>query len=168
MSLTVSYILSQFLVVVYYLLYSYTFHLKDSKKILVFGIIATSSICVSYILLDAYTGVVMCFVAILRNILFDKSKNNTFYLLLILVLIILGFIFTFDSYFCLFNIISTTIYTYSLWCNDIKIYRFLGIFVNLFMIVYDMYIKSILSVILIIVALISSLVGYFKERNSRK
>ena len=159
MSLTVPYILSQILVIIYYLIYSYTFHLKDSNKILIFGIIATIISSISYILLNAYTGMAMCFIAIIRNLLFKKDKKSKFYLILILILIltVVASIFTFDSYFCLFNILATLIYTYALWQTNTKIYKLLGIIVNGLMIIYDIYIQSILGVILISVAFISSL-----------
>ena len=76
MILTIPYILSQILVIVYYLIYSYTFHLKDSNKILIFGIIAAIISSISYIFLNAYTGMAMCFVAIIRNLLFKKDKKS--------------------------------------------------------------------------------------------
>ena len=99
MSLTVPYVLSQILVIIYYLIYSYTFHLKDSNKILIFGIIATIISSISYILLNAYTGMAMCFIAIIRNLLFKKDKQSKFYLILILILTVVVSIFTFNSYF---------------------------------------------------------------------
>lgn len=163
MNLTVTYILSQFLVVVYYLIYSYTFHLKESNKILIFGIMATIISSISYLLLNAYTGMAMCFIAIIRNLLFKKDKRSVWYLILILLLTIIASVFTFDSYFCLFNIVATLIYTYALWQVNVKVYKLLGIIVNGFMIVYNISIQSILGVILISVAFISSLLGYFKE-----
>ena len=165
MSLTVPYILSQILVIIYYLIYSYTFHLKDSNKILIFGIIATIISSISYILLNAYTGMAMCFIAIIRNLLFKKDKQSKFNLILILILTVIASIFTFDSYFCLFNILATLIYTYALWQANTKIYKLLGIIVNGLMIIYDIYIQSILGVILISVAFISSLLGFFKENK---
>ena len=163
MSLTIPYILSQILVIIYYLIYSYTFHLKDSNKILISGIIAAIISSISYILLNAYTGMAMCFVAIIRNLLFKKDKKSIFYLLFILLLTIIASIFTFNSYFCLFNILATLIYTYALWQTNTKTYKLLGIIVNGLMIVYDIYIQSILGVILISVAFISSLIGFIKE-----
>ena len=165
MSLTIPYILSQILVIIYYLIYSYTFHLKDSNKILIFGIIATIISSISYILLNAYTGMAMCFIAIIRNLLFKKDKKSIFYLLFILILTIIASIFTFNSYFCLFNILATLIYTYALWQSNTKIYKLLGIIVNGLMIVYAIYIQSILGVILISVAFISSLIGFVKENK---
>ena len=115
MELSLAYIISQILVIIYYLIYSWTFHLKDSNKILIVGIIATIISSISYVLLNAYTGMAMCLVAIIRNLLFAKDKKKTLNLTLIFILKIIAFIFTFDSYFCLFNIIATLIYTYALW-----------------------------------------------------
>lgn len=59
MSISLTYILSQILVIIYYLIYSWTFHFKDNKKILVIGIIATIISSISYLLLNAYTGMAM-------------------------------------------------------------------------------------------------------------
>lgn len=107
----------------------------------------------------------MCFVAIIRNLLFTKDKNSNLNLILIFLLTIIASMFTFNSYFCLFNIIATLIYTYALWQKNTKIYKLLGIVVNALMIVYDIYIKSILGVILISIAFISSIIGYLKENK---
>lgn len=163
MDISLTYVLSQVLIIIYYLIYSYTFHLKDSKKILIIGILATVISSISYLLLNAYTGMAMCFIAIIRNLLFTKDKNSNVNLVVILILTIITSIFTFDSYFCLFNIAATLIYTYALWQKNTKTYKLLGIIVNGLMIVYDIYIKSIFGVILISIAFISSIIGYFKD-----
>ena len=166
MNVTLTYILSQILVGIYYLIYSWTFHLKDSNKILIFGIIATIISSISYVLLKAYTGMAMCLVAIIRNLLFTKDKKNILNLSLIFLLTLVASLLTFDNYFCLFNIIATLIYTYALWQKDTKTYKMLGIIVNGLMIIYDIYIKSVLGVILISIAFISSILGFFKEKET--
>lgn len=168
MDISLTYIASQVLVIVYYVIYSFTFHLKDSNKILILGIIATIISSISYILLGAYTGMAMCFIAIIRNLLFTKDKKNKSNLILIIVLTVIASAFTFNSYLCLFNIIATLIYTYALWQKNTKTYKLLGIIVNGLMIVYNIYIKSILGVIFISIALISSIIGFFKENNKVK
>lgn len=165
MSLSLTYILSQILVIICYLIYSWTFHLKDNNKILILGIVSTIISSISYIVLNAYTGMAMCFVAIIRNLLFTKDKKNTFNLTLIFVLTLIASIFTFNSYFCLFNILATLIYTYALWQKNTKKYKLLGIIVNGLMIVYDIYIKSIFGVILISIAFITSILGFLKENK---
>jgi hypothetical protein len=168
MELSLSYIVSQILVIIYYLVYSWTFHLKDSNKILIFGIVATIISSISYVLLNAYTGMAMCFVAIIRNLLFAKDKKNIFNLSLIFILTLIASVFTFDSYFCLFNIVATLIYTYALWQKNTKTYKLLGIIVNGLMIIYNIYIKSVFGVILISIAFVSSIVGFLKENKCNK
>ena len=165
MNLSLPYIISQILVIVYYLIYSYTFHLKDNKKILIVGIIATIVSSISYLLLNAYTGMAMCFIAIIRNLLFSKYQKNKLNLSLIFILTLIASSFTFSSWFCLFNIIATIIYTYALWQTNTKIYKLLGIIVNGLMIVYDIYIGSIFGVVLISIAFVNSSVGFVKENK---
>ena len=82
MELSVAYIVSQILVIIYYAIYSWTFHLKDSNKILLLGIVSTIISSISYVLLHAYTGMASCFIAIVRNLLFTKSKKNTLNLII--------------------------------------------------------------------------------------
>ena len=132
-----------------------------------FGIIATIISAVSYLFLKAYTGMAMCIVAIIRNLLFTKDEKSTRNLILIIILTILSSIPTFDSYFCLFNVIATIIYTYALWQKNTKVYKLLGIIVNGLMIIYDVYIKSIFGVILITISFISSIVGYLMEIKNK-
>jgi hypothetical protein len=127
------------------------------------GIIATIISSISYLLLNAYTGMAMCFVAIIRNLLFSKYQKNKSNLSLIFILTLIASSFTFSSWFCLFNIIATIIYTYALWQTNTKTYKLLGIIVNVLMIVYDIYIKSVFGVVLISVAFVSSIVGYIKD-----
>ena len=168
MSLSLTYIVSQILVIIYYLIYSWTFHLKDSNKILIFGIIATIINSISYVLLNAYTGNAMCIVPIIRNLLFSKDKKSTLNLTLVFALTLIASVFTFDSFFCLFNIIATLIYTYALWQKNTKVYKLLGIVVNGLMIIYNIYIQSIFGVILISIAFISSIIGFVKENKRIK
>ena len=167
MELSFSYVISQVLVIIYYIIYSSTYHLKNNNKISKYEIIATIISAISYIFLDEYTGMAMCVVAIIRNLLFTKDKKSTTNLIIIITLTIICSIFTFNSYFCLFNIVATIIYTYALWQKNTKIYKLLGIIVNGLMIIYDVYIKSIFGVILITISFISSIIGYLREIRNK-
>lgn len=167
MDLSIPYIFSQILVVLYYLIYSVTFHLKEKNKILSWGIFATILSGMSYFLLQAYTGIAMCLVAIIRNIWFSQSKSKKNLIIIYLITLILS-IYSFQNIFSMFNILATFIYTYSLWQENTKKYKILGIIVNVLMIVYDTYIKSILGVFFMIVSLISSIIGYYKECNKKQ
>ena len=165
MELTFAYIASQILIVIYYLVYSFTFHMKSKSKILYTSIVATTICAISYLLLNAYTGIAMCFVAIIRDIWFSKSKTK-FNLIAISLIIVICSIFTYQTPFSLLNGLATMIYTYSLWQKDIKTYKFLGIFVNFIIIIYDISIKSIMGVIFMVIAFISAIVGYVREKKN--
>lgn len=162
MELSITYIFSQVLVVLYYLIYSSTFHLKEKTKILLVGTVATLLSALSYFLLHAYTGIAMCLVAIIRNIWFSKSKDKKSLIIIYLITLLLS-IFSYQNIFSILNILATIIYTYSLWQESTKNYKLLGIIVNALMIIYDAYIQSIMGVIFMIISFISSITGYYKE-----
>lgn len=164
MYFSLDYIFSQIFVILYYIIYSYTYHLNDKNKILRVGIYATIINSISYILLNAYTGMMMCIVSITRNILFNKKNKTKKSLIIIIILTFFGSLLTYTNIFCLFNIIATLIYTYALWQNNTKTYKFLGIIVNLLMIIYNIYIKSFFGILLLIISFISSLIGYLTEK----
>ena len=167
MKLTITYIISQVLVVIYYLVYSSTFNMKSKRKILYTGIIAMFIGAISYLLLNAYTGVAMCIIAVMRNIWFNKSKTKL-NLIIIILIILFSSIFTYQTPFSILNSLATLIYTYSLWQTSTKKYKYLGIFVNLLLIIYDLSIKSILGAIFMTIAFISSVIGYVKENNKNE
>ena len=166
MDLSITYVFSQILVVIYYLIYSVTFQLKEKNKILFLGIFATLLSALSYFLLQAYTGIAMCFVAIIRNIWFNKSKSKKSLIIIYLITLLLS-IFSYQNIFSILNIFATIIYTYSLWQESTKKYKLLGIIVNGFMIIYDVYIKSIMGVVFMLASFISSIIGYYTECNKK-
>ena len=159
----IAYIISQILVVIYYLVYATTFNLKDKTKILEIGILATIISAISYLLLGAYTGIAMCIVAIIRNIWFNKSKSIISLITIFIIMILLSII-SYQNIFSLL-IIATVIYTYALWQTSTKRYKLCGIIVNLLMIGYSISIKSIMGVIFMVIALISSIIGYIRDKE---
>ncbi len=164
MSLSITYVCSQILVIIYYLIYSSTFNLKDKSKILKIGILATIMSALSYLLLGAYTGVAMCVISIIRNIWFNKSKSKNS-LIIVFIIMLIASIISYQDVFSLLSIVATMIYTYALWQKSTKKYKLFGIAVNLLMIGYDISIMSIMGVIFMIIAFISSIIGYIKDRE---
>ena len=60
-----------------YIFLAITFFAKERKEVLILNFIATISVSVAYVLLDAWTGFAMCLVVIIRNVIFllDEKKN---------------------------------------------------------------------------------------------
>lgn len=78
MELTVPYILSQIFVIINTALLMATYQLKTRKSILIVSFMALIANGVAYVLLSAWSGLAMVFVAMMRNIIFmiDEKKNG--------------------------------------------------------------------------------------------
>ena len=78
MEMTVAYIASQVLTVVMYILLGITYQIQDRKKVLILNVISLIVNAIIYVLLDAYSGLSMCIVALVRNFIFliDEKRNG--------------------------------------------------------------------------------------------
>ena len=179
MELTPTYIISQVFTVIMYILLGITFYVKERKVVLILNFIATVSIAIAYILLDAWTGLAMCIVVIIRNTIFllDEKKNGKrdtitktdIIILIVLYTISIVFsVFSYDEIFSLLSVAATMLNTYSVWQKDIKIYKLLGIPTGILWILYNIYIMSIFGIILESVLLICSTTGYILEKRKTK
>jgi uncharacterized membrane protein len=74
----ITYILSQVFTVIMYVLLAITYYAKDRKKVLILSFLSLIANILAYVFLDAWTGVAMCVVALIRNIIFlvDEKKNG--------------------------------------------------------------------------------------------
>ncbi len=178
MEFTVNYIFSQFFTVLMYALLAISYYAKNRKNVLILSFLSVIANAIAYILLNAYTGLAMCFIALIRNIIFlvDEKKNNKkdeitkkdIIILVILYLIsIISAIFTYDGILSLLSVFATMTYTYSVWQKDTKMYKLLGIPAEGLWLLYNIYINSLFGIILEGVLLISSINGYRIEKNKQ-
>lgn len=176
MELTLTYIMSQVFTIIMYLLLGVSYYAKDRKKILILSFLSLIANAIAYILLEAYTGLAMCIVAFIRNIVFmidenrngkrDKiSKKDIIYLIIFNVLIIVSTIFTYEGLLSLLSVIATMLYTYSVWQKKTNVYKFLGIPIGILWVLYNIYVKSIFGVILESILLVCSTTGYIIEKK---
>lgn len=176
---SITYILSQVFTIINYALVGLTYYAKDRKKILIISFLAVITNAIAYILLHAWTGVAMCIVVQIRNIIFliDEKKNgkretidkkDVIILIVLCSITVVFTIFTYDGFLSLLSVIATMIYTYSVWQKKTNIYKLLGIPVGILWILYNIYVKSIFGVILESILLICSTSGYLLERKKCK
>ena len=105
---TLEYIISQFLIVIVYILICTTYFLKNRRKILITNIIAHIFQAGSFLLLNGLTGVAMNIVYVIRDSFFafdEKNRKNNnlnkrdYIILTIFILIIIIFtIFTYSGW----------------------------------------------------------------------
>lgn len=179
MELTLSYILSQVFTILMYVLLAVTYYVKNRKTVLMISFLSLIANAIAYILLEAYTGLAMCVVALLRNIYFlvDEKKNGKREEIIkkdIIVLIVLYIItgistyFTYEGFLSLLSVFATMIYTYSVWQKKTLIYKLCGIPVGILWVLYNLYVKSVFGVILEAILLVSSVIGYCLEQKNTK
>lgn len=169
------YIVAQVLTVVMYLITASSYFGKHRRVVLIMNIVATASVMVAYVLMNAWTGVAMCFVALVRSfyLAFDARKHgrrmkirrsDVVFLVLIYILTILVTIPTYDGCFwSLLTVFATAIYSFSLWQKNLRIYKFCGIPSGALWVGYNIYIQSFMGIILESALLVVAVAGYLKE-----
>lgn len=172
----IEYILSQVFTIIMYVLMAITYYMKNRKAILMISFASLIANVIAYILLNAWSGLAMCIVAMLRNIIFlvdekrngkrnEISKKDIVILVVLYVISGISAIFTYEGFFSLLSVFATMLYTYSVWQKKTEVYKFCGIPVGILWILYNCYVKSIFGVILEIVLLVNSIIGYQLEKR---
>lgn len=154
-----------------YIFLATTFYVQNRKKVLVLHFIATIASAIAYTLLNAWTGVAMCAVVIIRNTIFlldekkigkreNINKTDIVILIVLYVISIVFAVFSYDGPLSLLSVLATMINTYSVWQKKINIYRLLGVVTGILWVFYNIYIMSIFGIILETILLICSTTGY--------
>lgn len=175
--LSMTYILSQVFTILMYVLLAITYYVKNRKTVLVISFLSLIANAIAYVLLNAYTGLAMCIVALIRNIWFiiDEKKNgkqekivkkDVVSLIIIYILTIILTFFTYEGFLSLLSVFATMLYTYSVWQKKTIVYKLCGIPIGILWVLYNLYVKSIFGVILEAILLVSSMIGYGMERQN--
>lgn len=180
MEISITYIISQIFTIIMYALLAISYYAKERKKVLILSFVSLIANGIAYILLNAYSGLAMCALALVRNIIFivDENKNgkrekitkkDIAILIILYAIAIISAVFTYEGFLSLFSIFATMLYTYSVWQKKTRVYKFLGIPIGILWMLYNFYIKSIFGVILEAILFICSVTGYILEvRKSKK
>ena len=179
MDWSVTYILSQVFTVITYVLLALTYYAKDRNKVLVLSFISIIANGLAYVFLSAWTGLAMCIVALIRNIIFlvDEKKNgkrdtinktDIVILVVLYTISIISAVFTYDGFLSLLSVFATMLYTFSVWQKKTNIYKLLGIPIGILYVLYNIYIMSIFGIILETILLICSITGYWLETRKAK
>ena len=167
-----NYILSQICVILAVILLGTTYLLKDKRIILFFSILTALLYGTQYLLLSAFSGFFMNIVSIVRSIWFyinakNKKKNSTIVLIVLYIIAIILGVISFKNIFSIFPIIATMLYTYSIWQDDIKVYRWLAIPISISWIIYNTYSNTIFGIITESILLIIEIIGVIKLKGKQ-
>jgi hypothetical protein len=179
------YIVSQVFVILAYCCLGFTYLIKKRSAVLVVVMTSNFTMGVGFSLLSAWVGVGMCAVAITRDTVssiinrkrseMDKNKiTGTDWVLLCVWVTALSVItvLTENGFLTWFALFATLTFTISIWQKNVFVYKFLGIFVGIFWIIYNISIENFFGVILegvLFVAVIIGLILYIvKNKKSVK
>ena len=180
MELTTAYVLSQIFTIITYVLLAMTYYAKNRKAVLTISFASLITNGLEYVFLSAYSGLAMCIVALIRNIIFlvyekkngkrdTNTKKDVVILVILYIISIASAVFTYDGFLSLLSVFATMLYTYSVWQKKTNIYKLLGMPIGVLWILYNIYVQSLFGVILEAILLVCSMTGYILEmRNNRK
>ena len=168
-----SYIISQILVVFAMLSLGTTYLCKDKNKIVALGILYSVLYGTQYLLLGAMTGFAMNIISIIRNIWFyinvkNKKKNKLITLIVLIILVIIFGLMSYNNIFSIIPIIAAILYTYSIWQDNVKVYRWLALPIGALWITYNICSKSIFGIIAESVLLVVEIIGIIKIQKQTK
>lgn len=146
-------------------------------------ILSNTLIGIGYVLLSAWVGVGMCVVAIARDSVSyfinskrkeeDKNKitKMDWVLLTIWITAILVItMFTQNGFWTWFAFFGTLGYTISIWQKNVLVYKYLGAFVCVFWIIYNINEKNFFGIVLEVILLVIVIVGlvtYYKPKKQK-
>lgn len=140
---------------------------KGRKKILLFLIFDSIFLAISYSFLNAYTGAITNIICIFRNICFylkennKKMNNKCIPMAFVLMHIIIG-IFLFDSFNSILPIIGSITFCLTAWQSNAKTVR-IGTIIMVFMwLIYDITVKSYISILSETISLLSAILAVIK------
>ena len=143
---------------------------KSRKKILIAKLFADICWAAHYLSLGGIAGMIPNAVGIVRELIFINRKNKKWAsivlwpILFILISWGLGFR-TFHSWYNLLPITASTFVTISLWIDNPKLTKIISLPVSLAFMIYDVYVHSYVGIANEIIAIISILISFVKERK---
>lgn len=175
MEITLIYIISQIVTVSYFAILSLSYLLKNRTKILIANFIAHIGQTTAMAMLNGYTGAAMSVIMMLRDLTLliqeiKKSKGkrinkklDLIILIVTVILIVTLTIFTYNGPLSLLSVVATLITTFALWQKDVKKYKLLGLIAGILWLAYNIFIVSIMGIILELILVICSTIGYIKD-----
>lgn len=170
------YALSQVLAVAEYGLLGLSYLAKNRKLVVLLDIASMSMGILAFLLLGADLGMAMSVVILVANFyyLWDEHKNGERrqkryfvrdYVVLAVVLVLIGVlaILTYDGPLSLLSVVATALYEISIWQKSTKVYKLLGIPVAGCWMVYNWAVGLISGAICEVGMLAAAIYGYAKE-----
>ena len=162
--MSITYIISQIFVVIATICLGISYVTKDKKTIMLLCVVYGIFYGTHYLLLGATTGFIMTLVSISRNIWFyinakNNKKNSRLVLIILVIIAVVTGLLSYQDIFSITSIMANILSTYSIWQDNVKLYRYLAVPVSFAFIAYAVHIRSTFSIITELVLLLIEIIG---------
>ena len=174
MEISVIYIISQIITVIYFGILSLSYLLKNREHILLANFFAHIGQIIAMAMLNGATGAAMAFIMMLRDVVFliqEKKHIKKLEVLILIVTIILIVVltsFTYNGPISLLSVGATLCTTFALWQKNVKRYKLMGIIAGSLWLAYNIFIASILGIVLQTILNICSIIGFYRDNIINK
>lgn len=171
------FIISQIFVIISYSFLAITYALKERKKILICSFAAVAANAIAFMFLSAWSGFLMSFVAMTRNVIFlfkDKNKKDKIdyvdwiILAVLYAISIVSAIFTYEGLYSLLSVAGTMIYTFAIWQKNPKLYKLLSIPSSVLWVIYNIFVFSIFGAVLESIIVVCEVIGTISAYKKNK
>lgn len=148
-----------------------SYQLKTKKQLLIAQTLATAFMALSYLLLGAYSGMLLNVVCLIRNLIYSSNKKFCSYrwwpYVLAGVSVLCG-IFTWQGPMSLFAIVGLAVNTVAMSTPNLQRFRRSILFTSTLVLIYDIYFAVWGGVMNEVLALVSASVGLYRFRNKEE
>lgn len=164
-------IFAQITAIIGWLLLVYSYYRDDIDELLFVQIISSIFYCLSYFLLGAYSGLIVCFLELLKSIAYYKTDKDEFIFFVTMPLYIFIGIFTYDGLISLLPVFGSLIDGFSLTKNK-NIATVGSIISNILWLIYDIvllaYVAAVTDGILVVSNTLLLIFGYSRLLKTNK
>ena len=147
-----------------------SYQCKEHKKLIVVQSLSTLSICISYLLLGAQSGMLLNIVCILRNLIIyyrKKVKLFSYFFWLYALTLIMGLmgIFSWQGYMSLLIIVALMFNTIFIYFPNVQNLRKSILITSTMILLYNVYYGVWGGILNELIAITSAIIGIFRNRK---
>ena len=153
-----------------YFLLALSFYKKEKKEILMMQVISYIFFTIHYYLLNAITGTMCNILGLISLVIIYylsvKNKNKKTIVLIMIPILLIISLLTYQNIFSIFPIIAIIISLLSFINDNENIIRFIGIISAIGWLIYAIVYHSYVAIIFEISIIISTVIAYIKNKNN--
>ena len=149
----------------------YMYQANNKSTLFLRQIIYTIFMLIEFILLNAYTALIVSLISFLRAIVFyysdkENKKVSNYFILLIIILFLVTLLFTYKNIFSLIPVFIGISYTLSLQIKNVNQIKKICLLLSILWIIYYIVIKGYISIITRIIDIIA--IFYSLKKDFKK